>query len=115
MIHPIQFDRHDCEVPNHKNCPGTDWDHCIFTKNKRFKKFVNNPLNMLKACAIANRITKETDRWNTKKWLIDHHLEHNRKEFLKWIRSKPTKLAPDDLFRIYTYINGELTTEERTK
>jgi len=121
-MNPIQEDRHNCEVPNCKTNnghqhTGTDWDHCIFKRsNKKSRpditKFVNNPLNMLRACANANRITKETDKWNTKKWLIDHHLEHNRKEFLEWIEHPPRKFQANDMFKIYNYIATKLDEEK---
>lgn len=101
-LHIIQLDRFNCEVPNHKHL-GTDWDHCIFPKNKRFKKFVDNHFNMLRACAESNRHTKETDRWKTKKWLIDFHLDGEyRAEFLEWIKHPPPNFLKP--FRIYNYI-----------
>lgn len=107
MIHPVQEDRYMCEVPGCDSV-GTDWDHCIFKRNKRFSKFVDNPFNMLRACALCNRITKRSDFWITKKWLIDYHMENNQEEFLKWIENPPSKFAPVDMFVIYDYIKGEV-------
>ena len=101
-LHIIQQDRFQCEVPSHSGHLGTDWDHCIFPKNKRFKKFVNNHFNMLWACGISNRITKETDRWNTKKWLINHHLDGEyRDEFLEWIEHPPPKFIVPFIIKDY--------------
>ena len=107
ILDPIQEDREMCEVPG---CDrrGTDWDHCIFTKNKRFKKYVDNPLNMLRACAICNRITKKTDRWETKKWLIDYHLKYNREALAEWINEWPIKFKPNHGYKIRTYIQTNL-------
>ncbi len=113
-LHMIQLDRHECEVPGcgmEKNA-GMDWDHCIFPKNKRFKEFVNNPFNMLRACAICNRIIHLSDRWETKKWLIDYHLDGEyRAEFLEWIEHPPRKFHANDMFRIYNYIATKLDEE----
>ena len=112
-LHMIQLDRHECEVPGHKH-PGTDWDHCIFPKNKRFEKFVNNHFNMLRACAISNRHTKETDLWSTKEWLIDYHLDGEyRDEFLEWISNPPEKIEFSRLLRIYNYIATKLDEERK--
>ncbi len=111
-LHIIQLDRHECEVPG-CGLPAQDWDHSIFKKNKRFKKFVDNPFNMLRACAVCNRITKLTDFWETKKWLIDFHMDgEHRFEFLGWINDPPPKFYPNDMFRIYNYIATKLDEEK---
>ena len=118
-LHIIQLDRHQCEVPGHSDHLGTDWDHCIFKKNNKkgkpeFAKFVNNPFNMLRACAICNRITHLSDRWESKKWLIDHHLDSEyRDEFLEWVQHPPPKFQANDMFRIYNYI-AKKTGEENS-
>lgn len=105
----IQLDRHECEVPG-CGMPAQDWDHCIFPKNKRFKEFVNNPFNMLRACAVCNRITKLTDRWGTKKWLVGYHLDGEyRTEFLEWVLNPPPNFQIP--FRIYNYIATKLDEE----
>lgn len=114
-LHIIQLDRHECEVPGHNNCPGTDWDHCIFPKNNRkpeLKKFVDNHFNMLRACAVSNRYTKETDRWPAKEWLINFHMdgEYNF-DFLHWILNPPRNFL--EPFRIYNYIATKLDEERK--
>ena len=114
ILDPIQEDREMCEVPG---CDrrGTDWDHCIFTKNNKKREYHNftyNPLNMLRACWKCNRITKKTDRWEAKKWLIDYHMDGEyRDEFLEWILSPPPKMVRDVM--IYNYIQKKL--DERIK
>ncbi len=128
-LHIIQLDRHYCEVPGcqleelreiDRFGVGMDWDHCIFKRNNKkgkpdFAKFVNNPFNMLRACSICNRITKLTDFWETKKWLIDFHMDgEHRFEFLGWINQPPPKFYPNGMFRIYNYIATKLD-EERTE
>ncbi len=108
-LHIIQLDRFDCEVPGHKH-PGTDWDHCIFPKNKRFAEFVNNPFNMLRACAVSNRHTKETDWWSTKEWLINFHMDSNYSfDFLHWIMNPHPKFYKPK--RVYNYIATKLEEE----
>ena len=123
-LHMIQLDRETCEVPgcqmtHEQGNIGLDWDHCIFPKNNRKKKyhdFTYNPFNMLRACAICNRITHLSDRWESKQKLIDMHLDGEyQKEFLEWIEHPPRKFAPDDLFRIYNYIAGKLDEERKMK
>ena len=112
-LHPVQWDREQCEVCGK---PGTDWDHCIFTRNKRFKKFVDSPFNMLRACWKCNRYTKETDRWPAKKWLIDFLMDsYYSFDFLAWIYSKPPKLQPLDWKRIKNYIEKKLEDERKMK
>ena len=110
-LHMIQLFRFNCEVLG-CGMPADDWDHCIFPKNKRFKKFIDNPFNMLRACAICNRITHLSDRWEAKKWLIDYHLDGEyRDEFLEWIEHPPPKFLANDMFRIYNYIATKLDEE----
>ena len=117
-LHIIQMDRHECECTG-CGMPATDWDHCIFKKSNRkgkpeFKKFVDNPFNMLRACAICNRITHLSDHWESKQKLIDMHMDGEyQTEFLEWIEHPPRKFAPDDLFRIYNYIANKLDQERK--
>lgn len=114
-LHIVQTDRETCEVPGCGMTPdqgnvGLDWDHCILPKNKRFEKFVDNPFNMLRACAICNRITHLSDHWEAKKWLIDYHMDGEyRAEFLEWIYNLPPRMLVP--FLIYNYIATKLDEE----
>lgn len=113
-LHIIQLDRFQCEVPGHSGHLGTDWDHCIFPKNKRFQKFVDNHFNMLWACAEANRYTKETDRWEAKKWLIDFHMDGEYSfDFQHWILNPPPRMYKPVM--IYDYIEKKLEDERKIK
>ena len=116
-LHIIQMDREVCEVPGCKWTEkdgniGLDWDHCIFPKNKRFAKFVNGPFNMLRACAICNRITHISDHWEAKEWLINFHMDSNYGfDFLHWIMNPPPKFYKPK--RIYNYIATKLEEERK--
>ena len=119
-LHMIQLDREICEVPGCKWTEkdgniGLDWDHCIFKKNnskKKYHDFTYNPFNMLRACAICNRITHISDHWEAKEWLINFHMDGEyRDEFLEWISDPPSKIEFSRLLRIYNYIATKLDQE----
>ncbi len=84
-----------CAVCNKKRAQ--DLDHALFPKSpqkrtKKWRDFLDDPMNIQPACADCNRWKRTTDRYESRKKYVDNRMRNTPEEFKKWYYSYPGSL-----------------------
>jgi hypothetical protein len=74
----------------------------LFSRDVRFEKWLNHPLNAQPACANCNAATKVADNWANAVKHFESLVEAGYGEKLReWLDAAPAKLKLDDRWKYY--------------
>jgi len=89
--------------------PATDAGHGAFGRNAKFKKFVDDILNLCPSCEDCNRWIKNADRWETRFEFFKYQYSKHPKEVTEWMSTAPAGIRRGDEWKRYNrYIGGEV-------
>lgn len=83
--------------------------HVLFGRDKRFKAWLDNPLNAQPACDACNAGTKIADNWTNARMHFESMVRNPslKKRLIDWLENAPPKKKLSDKWKYYwTHVSG---------